>query len=190
MAEPANPTPPEATTPAAPEPQATPAPAAPPAAPPAAEPEAPAADVEELRGRDDTPEALVSTLAEIAKAGKVPTKVAQQMLDAALKSHDESVLAQQQSWREAAINDPTIGGDRLNETTTRANQFVEAFGSPALREILAKTKLNEHPEFLRLFAEAHKAVSPDRLAVGRPAGTRSSRDMSFSAIAERMYKKS
>lgn len=171
------------------------APTTPPAPAPVTAPEPvqapPAADAPEtLVAREGLGEGLVSKVGEIAKAEKVSVSAAQKMLDAAAESHSAAIKAQQESWREAAINDPDIGGDKLSETTTRANQFVETFGSPALREILVQTKLNEHPEFLRLFAEAHKAVSPDRLAVGRPAGTRSSRDMSFSAIAERMYRKS
>lgn len=144
----------------------------------------------ELRAPEGADAAVFDAVKAAALAGKVPATAAQAIVDAAHKQQQDAITAQQKSWRDAAIADQEIGGARLHATTENAKQIVEAFGSPALAEFLSATKLNEHPEFLRMFAKVHGAVSPDRLVGGRKSGVTAARDMSFASIANRMYPQS
>lgn len=65
--------------------------------------------------------------------------------------------------------DKEFGGDKLNESLAVAKKAMDAFGTPALRDLLDQSGLGDHPELIRAFYRAGKAISEDQFVAG---GTR------------------
>lgn len=118
-----------------------------------------------------------------------PDAAKPELMDAATfeAKQRDAIAATQKSWEEASLADPEIGGQKLAATVEAATQVVDAFASPALKELFKETQLDKHPEVRRFMAAIHKVISPDRLVAGRKAGVSGPRDMSNAAIASRLY---
>jgi hypothetical protein len=60
----------------------------------------------------------------------------------------------------------------LPENLAAAKMALDTFGTPELRTLLIETGLGDHPEMIRAFVRAGKAISEDTLAMGgkKPAG--------------------
>lgn len=71
-------------------------------------------------------------------------------------------------WRAASLKDPEIGGEKHAENLAIAMKTFDAFGTPALKEVLNKTGLGDNPELLRWAFRIGKAIGPDNKIV---AGT-------------------
>lgn len=73
----------------------------------------------------------------------------------------------------ACVADKEFGGDDIVKNVAIAEKALTTFGTPALRELLDKTKLSNHPEIIRLFYRAGKAISEDTFVAGglRPEGS-------------------
>lgn len=74
------------------------------------------------------------------------------------------------SWRTASLADAEIGGtpEKFEENRAVAMKTFDAFGTPALREVLNKTGLGDNPELLRWAFRIGKTIGPDNKIV---AGT-------------------
>lgn len=72
------------------------------------------------------------------------------------------------AWRAASLADPEIGGEKHAENLAIAMKTFDAFGTPALKEVLNKTGLGDNPEVLRWAFRIGKAIGPDNKFV---AGT-------------------
>lgn len=72
------------------------------------------------------------------------------------------------SWAEQSQGDTEIGGDRLQENLGVARKALEMFGTPELRDVLNMTGLGNHPEIIRAFYRAGKAISEDAFVSGSP----------------------
>lgn len=84
-------------------------------------------------------------------------------------------------WEAAITADKDIGGDKLPENLAIAKKALADFGTPALTELLEKSKLGNHPEVIRFMVKAGKAISQDsRLVTGGHATT-------IESAAQRMY---
>ena len=70
------------------------------------------------------------------------------------------------SWSESSRTDKEFGGDKLNENLAVAQKAMNAFGTPELRAVLNKTGLGNHPELIRAFVRAGKAISEDTFVPG------------------------
>lgn len=81
----------------------------------------------------------------------------------------EAVQQARESWGEASKTDKEFGGDKLQENLAVAQKAMKTFGSPELRELLNESGLGNHPEIIRVFVRAGKAISEDRFV---PAGTK------------------
>jgi len=51
-----------------------------------------------------------------------------------------------------------------------ARKALETFGTPELRDVLNMTGMGNHPEVIRAFYKAGKAISEDRFVQGNPRG--------------------
>lgn len=69
-------------------------------------------------------------------------------------------------WREAATADKEYGGANFNESIAAAKGFLDAFGTPELKEALDQTGMGNHPELIRAFVKAGKALKEDSFKVG------------------------
>jgi hypothetical protein len=76
------------------------------------------------------------------------------------------VVAQRQSWAEAATADPELGGseERFEQTKQVAAKFIDDFGGAEFRQFLTETGLGNHPEMIRIAYRAGQAISEDARA--------------------------
>ena len=74
--------------------------------------------------------------------------------------------ATQTEWRDATKTDKEIGGAAMNDTIGHAKSFLTQFGTPALTEALEATGMGNHPEVVRAFARAGKAMAEDSFVIG------------------------
>lgn len=81
----------------------------------------------------------------------------------------QAILRERTAWAEASKADPEFGGDKLQENMAVAKKAIETFGTPGLTEMLNKTGLGNHPEVVRAFYRAGKAISDDTVVIGRQA---------------------
>lgn len=120
-------------------------------------------------GKEFDSEAL-SAFSESAKEAGLSGEAAQKMLDKlapVLEARQlQQIEATRTSWATAAKADKEIGGDKLPESLSTAKRALDQFGTPALRELLDSTGLGNHPEVIRAFARAGKAISEDKVVGG------------------------
>lgn len=130
-------------------------------------------------------------IGEFSKAAKeldLPQDKAQQLLDrmgpVMVARSAERLIAARQEWVGQVQADKEIGGDKLPENLAAAKKALDTFGTPELRTLLIETGLGDHPEMIRAFVRAGKAISEDTLAVGgkKPVGAGKS-------VAEILYDK-
>jgi len=77
----------------------------------------------------------------------------------------QEIQAQQTKWEDEIKADPTIGGDKLPSNLIKVSKFLDAMGTPELREALDATGAGSHPAIVRFFI---KMASEH--AEGTPAG--------------------
>lgn len=123
---------------------------------------------------------LLAEFTPVLKELNLSQASAQKVLDFAPKLLSQAVegikaqLADEaRSWHDAARGDKEIGGAKMAETLAVANKAFAKFGTPELKAFLASRGLNAHPELIRAFYRAGKAISEDRFvaggaSVGRP----------------------
>lgn len=130
-------------------------------------------------------EAVLNEFSTVAKELNLTQDAAQKMLD----KMAPSIAAQQQAriesvraeWETSSRADKEFGGEKLTENLAVAKTFADKFSTPELKQLLNETGLGNHPEVIRLFYRAGKAISQDTFVGGR--GT-SSTELSN---AQRMY---
>lgn len=130
-------------------------------------------------------DAVVGAFSEVAKELNLTQDAAQKVLDkvapvmAARQS--EQIEAARTAWAESAKVDKEFGGDNLAENLAIAKQGLETFGTPELRALLNESGLGNHPEVIRVFYRAGKAISDDRIVTG------ASGSATTQTTAQRMY---
>lgn len=128
--------------------------------------------------------AVTGAFSEVAKELGLPQESAQKVLDkmapilAARQS--EQIQSARADWLQASKADKEFGGERLAENLGVAKRALDAFATPELRELLDASGLGDHPEIIRAFYRAGKAISEDGFVAGQ-AGKTSPRD------ARRLY---
>ena len=109
----------------------------------------------------------------IAKELKLDQAAAQKVADVGAKMAQRQADAHAklvETWVEQIKTDKDIGGDKLNENLAVARKALDTFGTPELRDVLNSTGLGNHPEVIRAFYKAGKAISEDRFVKGSPPG--------------------
>jgi hypothetical protein len=117
--------------------------------------------------------AAVEEFSAIAKELGLEQGKAQAIADVAVKMQQRQAEAQQAlvtSWVEQVKVDKEIGGDKFAENLAVARKALETFGTPELQDVLNMTGLGNHPEVIRAFYKAGKAISEDRFIPGSPKG--------------------
>lgn len=150
------------------------------AATPAEKPAAAAATAPEKYGDFKLPEGFKfseAELTEIHKSAKgrnftqeqaqayVDEKVADRksVVDAIQKSHVEQLDA----WKKAASTDKEYGGEQLAANLAIAEKALAEHGTDALKEVLTKSGLANHPEVVRFFYRVGKLLSEDTPPKGK-----------------------
>jgi hypothetical protein len=119
----------------------------------------------------------------IAKELKLPQDAAKKLVDLEVKR----IQAQQQQhqslvseWAEQVKADKDLGGDKLDENLAVARKAIDAFGTPELKELLNTTGLGNHPEVVKAFFKAGKAISEDGFVRGAPKSPATESDLAKS----------
>ncbi len=106
---------------------------------------------------------------------------AQALVDYEAKRVEEFVSNQetawndmQTEWRTATQSDKEIGGPAFDQSLAHAKKFLGAYGTAELIEALDSTGMGNHPEIIRAFSRAGKAMSEDTLTIGGVSTTKKS----------------
>jgi hypothetical protein len=154
-----------------------PAPAAEPTTPPAepakAEPVAPESYDLKMPEGVELDKVAADEFTAIAKELKLDQPTAQKLADVGAKMAQRQAEAHAklvESWTEQVKTDKDIGGDKFTENLAVARKALETFGTPELRDVLNATGLGNHPEVIRAFYKAGKAISDDSFVKGAQGG--------------------
>lgn len=110
----------------------------------------------------------------IAKELKLDQAAAQKLADIAAKQAQRQVEAHTklvETWVEQVKTDKDIGGDKLEENLGIARKALDTFGTPELKDVLNASGLGNHPEVIKAFVKAGKAISEDKFVAGAPKGS-------------------
>lgn len=117
---------------------------------------------------DDT---VIGAFSEVAKELNLTQDQAQKVLDkmapVIAARQIEQIQAARAEWAEAAKTDKEFGGDKLAENLAVAKKALDAFATDELRTLLNESGLGNHPEVIRVFYRAGKAISEDRFVAGQ-----------------------
>ena len=117
-------------------------------------------------------EAFAGVAKELNLSQAAAQKVVDKMTPLMVQRQAEQVQDLQQQWREQATVDKDFGGDKLAENLGVARKAMEAFASAELRGLLDQTGLGNHPEVIRMFVKAGKAISQDGFVQGGTAAAK------------------
>lgn len=113
---------------------------------------------------------VIDQFSEVAKELNLPQDAAQKVLDkmapALAARQAEFLETARNQWADQAKADKEFGGDKLTENLAVAKKALDQFGTEELRTLLNESGLGNHPEVLRLFYRAGKAISEDRFVPG------------------------
>ncbi len=123
---------------------------------------------------------VLEQFSEVAKELKLTQEGAQKVIDklsnAIAEKQTNTLEAAKTEWVKSVNADKEIGGDKLNENLAVAKKALETFGTPELRALLNESGLGNHPEIIRAFFKAGKAISEDRMVSGGIGGFGGARD--------------
>lgn len=121
----------------------------------------------------------IGAFSEVAKELNLTQDAAQKVLDkmgpVIAGRHAEVLTQAKAQWVEAAQADKEYGGEKLAENLAVAKKALDTFGSPELRTLLNESGLGNHPELIRAFFRAGKAISEDKFVPatgGSPKGAK------------------
>ena len=116
---------------------------------------------------------VIGKFSEVAKELNLSQTNAQKVLDvmapAIAERHQAALQTMTAEWADSARADKEFGGDKLDENLAIAKTALEKFATPEFRTLLNDTGLGNHPEVLRVFVRAGKAISPDTVVTGKQA---------------------
>jgi hypothetical protein len=123
-------------------------------------------DFKAPEGRNYAP-AMLDAFSAAAKEADLPQDAAQGLLDklapAMEKVQSERIAEARTQWSSASRSDKEFGGDHISENVAVAQKALNTFGTPELKALLNETGLGDHPEVIRAFYRAGKAISEDRI---------------------------
>lgn len=121
-------------------------------------------------------EGVIGAFSEVAKELNLSQDAAQKVLDKmapAIQARQmEQIEAARNTWAEAAKADKEFGGEKLDENLATAKKAIDTFGTPEFRALLNDSGFGNHPEVIRVFYRAGKAISEDRFVAGGGEGAR------------------
>jgi len=135
---------------------------------------------------------VMSSFSEIAKELNLSQDGAQKMLDKVggklAERQSQHLASVVQGWAESSQADKEFGGDNLNANLSVAKKALDTFGTPQLRTLLNDSGLGNHPELIRFFYRAGKAISEDQYVVtGGTSGNNKPAARDFASAAAALY---
>lgn len=108
----------------------------------------------------------------LAKELNIPQEAAQKLVDlqtklATKQAEDlqSAVVAQSQKWAAEVRNDPELGGENYDKSVASAIKVIQAFGDPALTELLNDSGLGNNPALFRFCHRISAAISEDKFVM-------------------------
>lgn len=104
----------------------------------------------------------VTEFSALAKDLKLSQADAQKLADVAVKWQQRQIEGHANTvkgWVEQSKTDKEFGGDAFDANLGVARKAIETFGSKELVELLDSTGFGNHPEIVRAFYKAGKAIS-------------------------------
>lgn len=130
-------------------------------------------------------EGVIGAFSEVAKELNLPQDAAQKVLDKmapVIQARQmEQFEAARNQWAADTKADKEFGGEKLDENLATAKKALDTFGTPEFRALLNESGFGNHPEVIRVFYRAGKAISEDRFVAG--AGGNNTPQ----SVAQRMY---
>jgi hypothetical protein len=112
---------------------------------------------------------VISSFSDIAKELNLSQESAQKILDKvgakAAERQAQNLEAIRQEWAQTSQADKEFGGDNIQSNLAVAKKALDTFGTPELRSLLNESGLGNHPELIRFFYRAGKAISEDQYVV-------------------------
>ena len=109
-------------------------------------------------------------LKSVAKGLDLPqdkaNKLASEIVPAMRAAQAEQMAQARAEWESAARSDKEFGGEKLAENVAVAAKALQQFGTPELAKLLNESGLGNHPEIIRAFYRAGKAISEDSVVTG------------------------
>lgn len=140
------------------------------------------AEVEGVQVSESVLESFKGVAKELNLSQDAAQKVLGQMAPAIQKHQAAQIEAMRTEWATTATQDTEFGGEKLQENLSVAKKALDTFGTPELRQLLNESGLGNHPEIIRAFYRAGKAISEDGFVAG--GNTQASTPQS---IAQQMY---
>lgn len=116
---------------------------------------------------------VAAMVKDTAKALDLTQEQAQQLVELGIKRDQlmhERVQAESTRWLNELPSDKEFGGEKLSENLAIAKKAIDTFGTPELKQILEQSRLGNHPELIRAFYRAGKAISQDNRFVAGGSG--------------------
>ena len=109
------------------------------------------------------------------------TNMGSLMRNKVMADHQAAQAQMHADWEAQSRSDKEFGGAKMDENLAIASKAINAFATPELKTLLDQTGIGNHPEMIRAFYRAGKAMSEDNLVPGGkgPAAT--------SSLADRLY---
>lgn len=120
--------------------------------------------------------ALLGEFEGLARELNMPQNEAQAIVErmtpkiqARMQAQQIEIMAQARAdWLQQIESDAEIGGAAKQASQASAAKALHQFGTPELRALLKDSGLEAHPEVVRFFSRAGKAISEDSFVSGRP----------------------
>lgn len=119
------------------------------------------------------PENVAQMVKETAKELDLTQEQAQKLVELNIKRDQlmhERVQTESTRWLNELPSDKEFGGEKLSENLAIAKKAIETFGTPELKQVLEQSRLGNHPELIRAFYRAGKAISQDNRFVAGGSG--------------------
>lgn len=146
-------------------------------------------ELKPMEGREFDSEFL-KTYEDVARELDLSNDKAQKMIDKMAPLIEKQQLAKiaevQEGWANTSKADKEFGGDKLDENLSVAKQALDKFGTPELKQLINETGIGNHPEVIRFFYRAGKAISQDTFVGGQQSGKAAPRN--FNEFADALYK--
>ncbi len=122
---------------------------------------------------------LVDQFSPIAKEIDLSQASAQKLVSffAGLRKAETETLqsdwsTKQDEWKKEVKADKELGGKDFEKNLGIANGFLKKYGTPELSKALGAMGVANHPEFVRLFLRAGKAIEDDTIISGNTSGSK------------------
>lgn len=122
---------------------------------------------------------------QLAKELDLTQEQAQKLIDLdaqRVTAQAEAAKTQSTTWFGQIQADKELGGEKLQENAAVAAGALDKFGTTELKTLLQETGLILHPEIVRMFYRAGKAISEDSFVGGSPGSSAAQ-----PSTAQRMY---